>query len=221
MTTTEKIFKLMEENNVKAAQLANELGLTKSNFTQWGQGLQKPSTEAIVKIAQYFKVTTDYLLGLTEKRGDITMNSVINWGVEFYRAFIEILLEVENRKSLESLITACNLNPEHVKHWQLKRFENWNVKPTRKDVENIAHRAKYTVSINEYMINELLYCYDKMKEEPKLYAVIDGKDEMNLINNIRSFNDEGHELIVEQIDTMIASGKYKKSDSMGVGEEKA
>ena len=58
----DRIFKLMEEKGVNATTLTKDAGLTNGLITQWKQGKQKPSTDAVVKIAAYFGVTTDYLL---------------------------------------------------------------------------------------------------------------------------------------------------------------
>ena len=68
MTTTERILALMECNDVKASTLTKELSLSHGVVTQWKQGLQKPSTDAIIKLADYFGVSTDYLLGRTDKK---------------------------------------------------------------------------------------------------------------------------------------------------------
>ena len=58
----ERIFHLMDAEGVKAVELSNATGINSSTFTQWKKGLQKPSVEAIIKIAEFFGVTTDYLL---------------------------------------------------------------------------------------------------------------------------------------------------------------
>jgi len=78
-----RIFNLMEERGIKATNLANAIGLNSAVFTQWKKGLQKPSTDAVIKIAQYFNVTTDYLLlgaeaGLTKDEMEL---------LEYYRSF--------------------------------------------------------------------------------------------------------------------------------------
>ena len=64
----ERILELMEKNDVKAAKLTAELGLPHSSVTKWRQGEQKPSAKAIVKLADYFNVSADYLLGRTDER---------------------------------------------------------------------------------------------------------------------------------------------------------
>ncbi len=62
MTTTEKIFQLMKENNINATQLTKGANLSVGLITQWKQEKQKPSVKALIKIAEYFNVSLDYLL---------------------------------------------------------------------------------------------------------------------------------------------------------------
>ena len=62
MNTVERIFELMNQHGVTAAQLTREASLTNAVITQWKQGKQKPSTDAVVKLADFFNVSTDYLL---------------------------------------------------------------------------------------------------------------------------------------------------------------
>jgi transcriptional regulator with XRE-family HTH domain len=52
----------MEAKGIKATTLTSELGLPISAVTDWKKGKCKPSTDAVIKLADYFGVTTDYLL---------------------------------------------------------------------------------------------------------------------------------------------------------------
>ena len=60
--TIERIQKLINMNNESAAPLMKKLGLSSTSFSDWKRKKANPSTEAIVKIAKYFNVSTDYLL---------------------------------------------------------------------------------------------------------------------------------------------------------------
>ena len=62
LEVVERILALMKERDVKASHLTKKLSLSHGVVTQWKQGLQKPSTEAVIKIARHFGVTTDWLL---------------------------------------------------------------------------------------------------------------------------------------------------------------
>ena len=76
----ERIFNLLKERGVTATELSRATGINASTLTQWKKGLQKPSTEAVIKIADYFGVTTDYLLTGRETREEEAMD---NNGIEY------------------------------------------------------------------------------------------------------------------------------------------
>lgn len=50
------------------ANLAQKLGITKSVISAYETGLRLPSYDILIHIAQIFKVSTDYLLGLENKQ---------------------------------------------------------------------------------------------------------------------------------------------------------
>ena len=58
----ERIQDLIEINNDKPAPLMQEIGLSSTSFSSWKIGRAKPSTEAIIKIAEHYNVSTDYIL---------------------------------------------------------------------------------------------------------------------------------------------------------------
>lgn len=60
----EKIKKLRQSYNISQVELAQRLGVTKQCVSNWENDNVLPSIEMLVKIAEQFNVTTDYLLGL-------------------------------------------------------------------------------------------------------------------------------------------------------------
>ena len=62
METVKRIVDLMQKNGVSAHKLEISAGLSISSVQAWKNGKAKPSVEAIKKIAEYFNVSTDYLL---------------------------------------------------------------------------------------------------------------------------------------------------------------
>ena len=62
MPVIDRILKLTEERHISNRKLTMDLGLSNSAISEWKKGKAKPSLEAVVKIARYFGVTTDYLL---------------------------------------------------------------------------------------------------------------------------------------------------------------
>ena len=74
--TIERILYLIEQTNISAFKLTTDLELSNSAISDWKKRKAKPSTEAIVKIAEYFNVSTDYLLTGEEKNGKMTIGDV-------------------------------------------------------------------------------------------------------------------------------------------------
>jgi transcriptional regulator with XRE-family HTH domain len=59
----EIVKKLRKENKLTQQQLANFLNLSQRTYAHYEAGDREPSIETILLIANYFKVSTDYLLG--------------------------------------------------------------------------------------------------------------------------------------------------------------
>ena len=58
---------LIIENNLNARTLALALGMENSTITRYLNGERLPSIDYLVKIANYFNCSTDYLLGLEDE----------------------------------------------------------------------------------------------------------------------------------------------------------
>ena len=64
----EQIRELRNIRGISQIQLANKLGVTKQSVSNWENDNILPSIEMLVKIANFFEVSTDYLVGLDKKR---------------------------------------------------------------------------------------------------------------------------------------------------------
>ena len=62
--TADRIKQLREEKGYTQAELAKQLGITRSSVNAWEMGISVPSTQYVVEFASIFKVSTDYLLGV-------------------------------------------------------------------------------------------------------------------------------------------------------------
>jgi len=60
----ERIKYLREQRGITQAELAKQVGITRSSVNAWEMGISVPSTQYIVELAYIFKVSTDYLLGV-------------------------------------------------------------------------------------------------------------------------------------------------------------
>jgi transcriptional regulator with XRE-family HTH domain len=66
MSFLQIIDDLIKKSNITRAELLRFLGLSHNSFKNWENG-SIPAIDSISKIADYFNVTTDYLLGRTDK----------------------------------------------------------------------------------------------------------------------------------------------------------
>ena len=64
----ERFKNLRIENSIKQEALAKFLNITISTVSMYENGIREPSLETLVKISEFFNVTTDYLLGKTDKK---------------------------------------------------------------------------------------------------------------------------------------------------------
>lgn len=58
----ERFYYLCEQRGVKPLNVAHDLGVASGNITAWKRG-RVPSGTTLQKIADYFNVSVDYLLG--------------------------------------------------------------------------------------------------------------------------------------------------------------
>jgi len=63
MDFKETFKKLVDRNDTNQTDLAKYVGFTPQTVSKWYNGKAEPNTETIKKIARYFNVSTDYLLG--------------------------------------------------------------------------------------------------------------------------------------------------------------
>ncbi len=68
LATLDKILVLLKEQHKTQKQLMDFLGLGKTAFTGWKNGDNASYKKHIDRIAEFFNVSTDYLLGKTERR---------------------------------------------------------------------------------------------------------------------------------------------------------
>lgn len=67
MNFLEKLYKLMETQDISKNALCKKLKINGNSFVNWENRGTLPSTDVIIKLANYFDVTSDYLLDLDDE----------------------------------------------------------------------------------------------------------------------------------------------------------
>ena len=62
MTTVELILDLISKKGIEQQQFAKDIGVTKQAISEWKSGKTQSYKKHISRIAEYFNVSTDYLL---------------------------------------------------------------------------------------------------------------------------------------------------------------
>lgn len=62
-----RIKQLREAQKKSQKEVSVDLGVSQATVSGWESGLKTPSAKSTMKIAKYFGVTVDYLLGLTDE----------------------------------------------------------------------------------------------------------------------------------------------------------
>ncbi len=63
----EKIKELRLSLNMSQVELANKIGVTKQCVSNWENANIMPSVDMVITLANFFNVSSDYLLGLSQE----------------------------------------------------------------------------------------------------------------------------------------------------------
>lgn len=75
-----RLRSLIEENNLTQAAVAQEMNTTRQTIGNWMLGKSQPDFDTLIKLADYFNTTTDFLLGHSPNRTtDINIQAMCNY----------------------------------------------------------------------------------------------------------------------------------------------
>ena len=102
----ERFTQLRKELELTQEQLAEKLGMgyTRTAISAWEVGRNEPSNSDTVKIAEFFGVSTDYLLGKTDIRQPVTQKDFEKHLLNSKFAEKYNKLTDEQKKTLDSLV---------------------------------------------------------------------------------------------------------------------
>lgn len=66
MDTLERILELQKQSGLTVKALEAATGISNGSFSKWKKGTYAPSAEAVLRLAKYFHVSTDYLFCLSD-----------------------------------------------------------------------------------------------------------------------------------------------------------
>lgn len=89
------------ENKISMSQIANEIGIEKSSLSKYMNDQAEPGLTTICKIADYFNVSTDFLLGVSRYHSDYEI-------ISFAQKFTGLSFRaIENLSSMDESMKNC------------------------------------------------------------------------------------------------------------------
>lgn len=85
-----RIKQLRENRGLIQEILASELGITQQRLSKYERDVLCIKVDVLKRIAEYFNVTTDYLLGVSEVKRDLQGQMKVNKTLDTYYDLIEI-----------------------------------------------------------------------------------------------------------------------------------
>lgn len=143
----EKLKQLRIKNNLKQSDLARILDVTQGAIGMYENNKRTPSPELIVKLAEYFNVTTDYLLDFAKTSYSVNANipeipSIVCEDTSIYDT-IDGEKEINSLEDMNKFLenTECNDEVKEVlrKYIQLNEFDR---KAIERMIDNAYERLK-------------------------------------------------------------------------------
>lgn len=106
MTLGQRIRYLREEKELTQRQVAEAIEVASSTMTLYETDRRAPSYAILSRFAQFFAVSTDYLLGLSEKRGEVlNRNELITligkeYAEKLTKETLELINTIENARQI-------------------------------------------------------------------------------------------------------------------------
>ena len=90
-----RIKQLLEKIGLIQEILAVELGITQQMLSKYERDITLIKVDILKKIAVYFNVTTDYLLGISEIKRDLQGQMQMNETLDEYYDLVEVYKELD------------------------------------------------------------------------------------------------------------------------------
>lgn len=91
-----RIKRLREKRGLIQEILAAELGITQQMLSKYERDVTLIKVDILKKIATYFNVTTDYLLGISDVKRDLQRQMKMNETLDEYYDLIEIYKDLDS-----------------------------------------------------------------------------------------------------------------------------
>jgi len=90
-----KLKELRKSRRMTQAHLGGIIGVTQQNLSRYeNESIMMPA-DVLVRLAEYFNVTTDYLLGVSQIKRNFEQQIVVNKTIDEYYDLIELFVDLK------------------------------------------------------------------------------------------------------------------------------
>lgn len=100
----QKIRDLRKQKRLSQTELGKYIGVSQTTVTAWENGRAEPSSGYLSKLADYFNVTTDYLLGRPEKQNEVQTEQDLERALDNAHSFSGKPLSDHDRKVAKDVL---------------------------------------------------------------------------------------------------------------------
>lgn len=100
----QKIRDLRKQKRLSQTELGKYIGVSQTTVTAWENGRAEPSSGYLSKLADYFNVTTDYLLGRPEKQNEVQTEQDLERALDNAHSFSGRPLSEHDRKVAKNVL---------------------------------------------------------------------------------------------------------------------
>lgn len=133
-----RLTELMEEKDLRVLDLAKKINCSRNAITQWLEVKYFPRCDMLLKLSQYFCVTLDYLLGLSDNREDYKATKDGNF-LDMFK-----LLLLKNNFTEYGVAKVCKFSQINIR--------NWKKRGSMPDTQTLVSLAKLFDVTVEYLL---------------------------------------------------------------------
>ena len=101
----ERLKSLRKEQNLTQQKIAEKLNISRGSYAQWEAQRTQPSSKSLETLANFFNVSTDYLLGNTDNKNSTKFEDDLEESLNTARAFSGKPISDHDREVMREILT--------------------------------------------------------------------------------------------------------------------
>lgn len=100
----ERLKSLRKEQNLTQQKIAEKLNISRGSYAQWEAQRTQPSSKSLETLANFFDVSTDYLLGNTDIKNQNQFDEDLEKSLDTFKSFDGKPMYDEDREKIREFI---------------------------------------------------------------------------------------------------------------------